>query len=99
MLNYKLIKSYDYGAFLMSKKNTSEKKELIPAVCPVMKAFEQSKAINSFQTNFKFSNDLGLELLKGSSTDEHIEVLKISIDGIRKFLDLIEEKIKEREKK
>ena len=99
MLNYKLIKSYVYGAFLMSKKNTSEKKELILAVCPVMKAFEQSKAINSFQTNFKFSNDLGLELLKGSSTDEHIEVLKMSVKGVREFLDLIEEKIKERTSK
>lgn len=83
----------------MSKKINSVKKEAKTTISPVMKAFEQSKAINSFQTNFKFSNDLGLELLKGSATDEHIEVLKISIDGIRKFLDLIEEKIKEREKK
>lgn len=83
----------------MSKKINSVKKEEKLIISPVMKAFEQSKAINSFQTNFKFSNDLGLELLKGSSTDEHIEVLKISIDGMRKFLDLIDEKIKEREKK
>jgi len=83
----------------MSKKIDSVKKEAKTTISPVMKAFEQSKAINSFQTNFKFSNDLGLELLKGSATDEHVEVLKISIDGIRKFLDLIDEKIEEREKK
>jgi hypothetical protein len=83
----------------MSKKIDSVKKEAKTTISPVMKAFEQSKAINSFQTNFKFSNDIGLELLKGSATDEHIEVLKISIDGIRKFLDLIDEKIEEREKK
>lgn len=85
--------------YWMSKKIDSVKKEAKTTISPVMKAFEQSKAINSFQTNFKFSNDIGLELLKGSATDEHIEVLKISIDGIRKFLDLIDEKIEEREKK
>ena len=73
----------------------SPKKEV--ADCPVMKAFEQSRAINSFQTNFKFSNDLGLELLKGSATNEHIEVLKKSICGIKEFAELMELKIKERE--
>lgn len=83
----------------MSKKISSIKKEEKTTVSPVMKAFEQSKAINSFQTNFKFSNDLGLELLKGSATDEHVEVLKMGIKGMREFLDLIEGKIKERNTK
>lgn len=83
----------------MSKKINSVKKEEKLIISPVMKAFEQSKAINSFQTNFKFSNDLGLELLKGSATDEHIEVLKMSVKGVREFLDLIEGKIKERTSK
>lgn len=83
----------------MSKKIDSVKKEAKTTISPVMKAFEQSKAINSFQTNFKFSNDLGLELLKGSATDEHIEVLKMSVKGVREFLDLIEGKIKERTSK
>ena len=85
--------------YWMSKKIDSVKKEAKTTISPVMKAFEQSKAINSFQTNFKFSNDLGLELLKGSSTDEHIEVLKMSVKGVREFLDLIEGKIKERTSK
>jgi len=83
----------------MSKKIDSVKKEAKTTISPVMKAFEQSKAINSFQTNFKFSNDLGLELLKGSATDEHVEVLKMSVKGVREFLDLIEGKIKERNTK
>lgn len=85
--------------YWMSKKIDSVKKEAKTTISPVMKAFEQSKAINSFQTNFKFSNDLGLELLKGSATDEHIEVLKMSVKGVREFLDLIEGKIKERTSK
>ena len=82
----------------MSKsKSPVEKVQKSESVdCPVMKAFEQSKAINSFQTNFKFSNDLGLELLKGSATDEHIEVLKKSISGLKEFVELMEQKIKER---
>lgn len=83
----------------MSKIKLSAKKLPKTEVsdCPVMKAFEQSRAINSFQTNFKFSNDLGLELLKGSATNEHIEVLKKSIQGIKEFAELMEIKIKERE--
>lgn len=85
--------------YWMSKKIDSVKKEAKTTISPVMKAFEQSKAINSFQTNFKFSNDLGLELLKGSATDEHVEVLKMSVKGVREFLDLIEGKIKERNTK
>ncbi len=80
----------------MSKKPTSAKKEQESAICPVMKALDQSLAINSFQTNFKFSSDLGMELLKGSATDEHILVLKRSLEGLKEYIELVESKIKER---
>lgn len=66
---------------------------------PIMKALDQSLILNNFLTHFQFSKDLGTELLKGSATDEHIEVLQKSMDGIEQFLDLLTEKLEERKAK
>jgi hypothetical protein len=57
------------------------------------KALEQSKVLNNFGTCSQFTKDLGLELLKGTATIEHIETLKSSIQGIKEFIDLLEEKL------
>ncbi len=76
-------------------KVPSVKKEQETDYCPIMKALDQSMAINNFSTNCQFTKDLGLELLKGSATPEHIEVLKVSISGVLSFIFLLKEKMEE----
>ncbi len=72
-----------------------EKKELSGS----MKALSNSIKISSFDTNFQFTKQLGIELLKGSNLPEHIEVLKESIKGMKEFIILIEDEIKKRSAK
>jgi len=64
-----------------------------------MKALSNSIKISSFDTNFQFTKQLGIELLKGSNLPEHIEVLKESIKGMKEFIALIEDEIKKRSAK
>lgn len=61
----------------------------------IMKNFEQSLSLSAFDTNCRFTRDLGIELLKGTATQEHIETLYKSILGIRTFLMILEEKLDE----
>jgi hypothetical protein len=61
----------------------------------VMKNFEQSLSLSNFDTNCRFTRDLGIELLKGSATQEHLETLYKSITGVRGFLLVLEEKLDE----
>jgi hypothetical protein len=61
-----------------------------------MKALSQSLILNSFQTHCQFCKELGVELLKGNETAEQVEVLKESIEGMQKFIFLLEEKLKEK---
>ena len=61
----------------------------------LMKALEQSKTVNSFQTNYQFTKDLGVAMLQGQATPEHINVLTKSIEGLEDFIDLLKEKMKE----
>lgn len=83
----------------MSKKKVPAEKNKSIVDCPIMKALEQSMSVNNFQTNFQFSRDLGIELLKGSASHEQTEVLKKSIQGIKDFITLIEEKLKGKEER
>jgi len=61
----------------------------------IMKNFEQSLILSAFDTNCRFTRDLGVELLKGSATQEHTETLYKSISGVRGFLLALEEKLDE----
>jgi hypothetical protein len=83
----------------MKKLIKNEKKQPEQKTSEYMKALIQSKTINNFETNFRFTKDCGLELLKGTQTGEHIEVLHKSIEGLEDFIDLLKEKIKETETK
>ena len=76
----------------MEQQNNPQKPEF-------MKAYNQSKVINNFQTNCQFCKDLGFELLRGTSVPENNEVLKLSMAGLEEFIVLLKDKISEAEKK
>jgi len=63
---------------------------------PLMKTLEQSRLLNNFMTNCQFTKELGVELIKGSATDEHLVVLNESMAGIGEFIDLLKEKMQEK---
>lgn len=77
----------------MSKQATknSEKPENLG-----MKALEHNISLASFEANCKFTKDFGVELLRGAATDEHIEVLEKSIQGVKGFIEILESAIEER---
>ena len=60
-----------------------------------MKALDQSLSLANFDTHSRFTRDLGVELLKGTATPEHIETLYKSMTGVRGFLLMLEEKLDE----
>lgn len=60
------------------------------------KNLEQSFILNNFSTNCEFTKSLGIEVLKGSATTEHLETLTKSIKGVEDFLNLLKEKLSER---
>lgn len=76
-------------------KNTQSEPENQPQAVDLMKALEQSKTVNSFQTNYQFTKDLGVAMLQGQATPEHINVLTKSIEGLEDFIDLLKEKMEE----
>lgn len=77
-------------------KNAQPKPENQPQqAVDLMKALEQSKIVNSFQTNYQFTKDLGVVMLQGQATPEHIKVLNKSIEGLEDFIDLLKEKMEE----
>lgn len=76
------------------QKKKAQDKKPATKVNSFQKALEQSKVLNNFGTCFQFTKDLGLELLKGTATPEHTETLKLSIQGLKDFIELLEEKLK-----
>lgn len=78
------------------EKNTAKEKVEKNELSGSMKALSNSIKISSFDTNFQFTKQLGIELLKGSNLPEHIEVLEESIKGMKDFIFLIENEIEKR---
>jgi hypothetical protein len=64
-----------------------------------MKSYEKSKKLNNFVTDITFTKDLSIQLLNGVATPEHIEVLKKNIQGVKEFIEMIEQEIKDRKLK
>jgi hypothetical protein len=64
-----------------------------------MKSYEKSKKLNNFVTDITFTKDLSIQLLSGTATPEHVEVLKKNIQGVKEFIEMIEQEIKDRKLK
>lgn len=74
----------------------SPSQEIPIQTIPLMKKLEQNRCVNNFMTNCQFAKELGIELIKGSATQEHLVVLSESMAGINEFLDLLKENMQEK---
>ena len=81
-----------------SRKPVKDKIENTQVEAPLnlMKVHSDNLIVNSLSTNFEFTRQFGVELIKGSATPEHINVLKLSIEGLEDFIELLKEKMQEK---